>query len=48
MAREALALEDLLLLQSVGEKKFHQIMQARRKKASRASINKDDRKRKEN
>lgn len=37
-------LEDLLLLEAVGEKRFDQIMRARRKKAKRASINKDDKK----
>jgi len=41
-SRERVSLEDVLLLECVGEKEFDRIMRARRKKAKRASINKID------
>ena len=41
-AREQVTLDDLLLLEAVGEKAFDRIMRARRRKAKRQSIDKDD------
>ena len=41
-AREQVTLDDLLLLDAVGEKAFDRIMRTRRRKAKRHSINKDD------
>lgn len=42
MAREQVTLEDVLLLEAVGEKEYERIMRTRRRKAKRASINKED------
>ena len=42
-SREQVTLEDLLLLDAVGEKEYDRIKRVRLRKAKRASINKDDR-----
>jgi hypothetical protein len=41
--RGQVTLEDLLLLEAVGEKEYERIMRKRLRKAKPASINKDDR-----